>query len=202
MKSDHGMRLLNREVATWWFYDPQVKCRCYSQACVHQNNLTLIDPIHPKSQTDWVTVLEMGQPTLIILTNGNHERDAKKIQQELKIPIACGEGAIHDLTLQPDIILAGKMQIHGIRPIPIEGAGPGELALFCQSQQAVFIGDAIINLPDTGLSCLPDKYASDPGLLRQSIRALCDYSFSRVCFSHGDPIESNARSAIRQIVIS
>jgi glyoxylase-like metal-dependent hydrolase (beta-lactamase superfamily II) len=202
MNSDHGLRSLNREIATWWKYDAKVKCRCYGHAFVHQENLTLIDPLHPQSKKDWATLLDMGRPTLIILTNGNHERDAKAIQKELQVPIACGEGAIHEIKVQPDIILDGKMQIHGIRPIPIEGAGPGEIALFCQSQQALFIGDALINLADTGLCCLPNKYASDPKLLRDSVKKLCDYSFSRMCFAHGDPLVSNARSSIRKLLES
>lgn len=202
MKSDHGLRLLNPEIATWWSYKTSVKCRCYSQACVHQNNLTLIDPFYPELKQDWTTILAMGRPTLIILTNGNHEREAVNIGKELGLPIACGEGAIHELTIHPDIILAGQMQIHGIRPIPVEGAGPGELALFCQSQQTLFIGDALINLAETGLACLPDKYASDPQRLRESIRTLCDFSFRRACFAHGDPLDSNARSAILKLISS
>ncbi len=202
MNSDHGIRLLNREIATWWSYKTAVKCRCYSQACVHQNNLTLIDPFYPKSKKDWIGILALGQPTLIILTNGNHEREAAAIKKELHIPIACSEGAVHELSFRPDIILDGRMQIHGIRPIPIEGAGPGELALFCQNHQALFIGDALINLADTGLCCLPDKYASDPKSLRKSIQNLCDYSFRLACFAHGDPLESNARSTILKLIAS
>lgn len=200
MKHDHGFRSIGREIATWWTYVPEVKCRCFSQACVHQNNLTLIDPIRPVDKKKWEQILRMGNPTLIILTNGNHERDAVHIQDELKIPIACGEGAVHPLNLKPEIILDGHMQIHGLRPVPAPGAGPGEIALFCQPQQTMFFGDIIVNLPDTGLAPLPEKYASNPQQMLQSIRSLTDFSFSRACFAHGTPLESQARSQIRALI--
>ncbi|MEO0454019.1 MAG: hypothetical protein AAFY98_07770, partial [Verrucomicrobiota bacterium] len=159
---DEGYLSLNSSVASWWKYDPSVKCRCYSHLFIHLGNSVLIDPIKPPDPKLWKQLIDQGQLTLIILTSGNHQRQALEIQKEFNLPIACTVGAIKDLKITPQVVLDQQTRIHGLEVIPIHGAGPGEICLFSKEHQTIFIGDFIVNLPDRKLELLPEKYCQDP----------------------------------------
>lgn len=118
----------------------------------------------------------------MIRTNGNHDR-------------ACAE-----LTIKTKGRLARTAP--GFTAIPLPGAGEGEMAYFHESTGTLVVGDALINLTPHGLMPLPDKYCSDPSLLRKSLRRLLDLPVERIFFAHGAPILSSAQSKLRSLFSS
>lgn len=189
-------------VVTWSVYSEECKTDCFGHAVSHQDKIVLIDPILPASVEIWDKILELGYPNLIILTNGNHERHARKVAKEYDIPLAAGIHAISELKQKPDVFLDGQAKIQGLRPIPCPGAGAGETALFSEPTQTLILGDSVINLPQTGLQLLPDKYCTDPAQLKKSLTALLDLPFKYVLMAHGIPLTNSPKTKLKALLKS
>jgi len=187
-------------LVTWSVYSKEVKTDLFGHAHLHQDNLVLIDPVMPHTTRIWDQIIQMGNPNLIILTNGNHARDSRRIARDFHMPIAASAASIPSLGFKPDIILDGNFQIQGLRSINCPGAGPGETALFSSKMNTLFLGDALINLPSTGLQFLPDKYCTDPKLNRKSLAMLLNFSYQNILMAHGIPLVGDARDKLRQLL--
>jgi len=167
-------------VATWSVYSEECKTDCFGHAISHQGNLVLVDPILPESIEIWDKIIKLGTPNLIVLTNGNHERHTRKVANEYGLPVAAGIEAIPELIQKPEIILDGQVKMQGLRPFPCPGAGPGETALYSESTKTLILGDSVINLPETGMQLLPDKYCSHPVKLKKSLALLLNLNFDQL----------------------
>jgi hypothetical protein len=80
----------------------------------------------------------------------------------------------------------------------LEGSAPGEIAI--HGDGAWHLGDALIHLPPTGFSLLPDKYCDDPKELRRSMEKLLRIPFEVLTFAHGLPIVARARQRLSQLL--
>ena len=90
----------------------------------------------------------------------------------------------------------------GFLPIPLPGAGEGETAFFHNSTGSLVLGDALIHLTPHGLMPLPDKYCTDPLLLKNSLAGLLRFPIRRIFFAHGDPILSSPLPLLSKILTS
>lgn len=181
----------------WHAYEPAVKCDLSSCAIATDAGLIFMDPIE-LSEPALGMLLQAGKPGAIILTNGNHTRDAEKFRARLGVKIfafceAAGLDLIPDATLAEGRIAPGGMQV-----IALPGAGPGEIALV--GHGTACIGDALIHLPPEGLRILPDKYCANPAQLRQSLRKLLSCDFQVMTFAHGVPLNGLARAKIEHLL--
>lgn len=188
------------EVATWSVYSEECKTDCFGHAVVYQGNLVLVDPILPASLEIWNKIIALGNPNLIILNSGNYERHARKFADEYKLPLGASIEAIPELSRKPDIILDGQVKLQGLRPIACSGGGPGETALFSPHSKTLIHGDAVINLPETGLQLLPDKYCKDPQQLKRSLALLLNLNFDTLMMAHGIPITKSAKTQLKQLL--
>ncbi|MEM6820889.1 MAG: hypothetical protein AAF558_02945 [Verrucomicrobiota bacterium] len=200
MKSIPEFQKLTPHIATWSVYCDKARTSLHAHAHVFQDNLALIDPVLPKSSSVWHKIMQMGNPNLIVLTNGNHERDSKRIAEEYKIPIAASAPASKSLSRKPDIILDDRVQMQGLKPIYCPGGGPGESALFSESTRCLFLGDAIVNLPDTGLQLLPEKYCEDTKQNTRSLRQLLNLDFKLVLVAHGVPLSESPKTQLKKLL--
>jgi glyoxylase-like metal-dependent hydrolase (beta-lactamase superfamily II) len=189
-------------VVTWSTYSEECKTYCFGHAHIHLGNLVLIDPILSQTEEIWSRIIALGKPNLIILTNGNHERHARKVAKEYDLPVAAAIEAISELSQKPDIILDGQLKLQGLRPYPCAGAGPGETALFSESSSTLILGDSIINLPETGLQLLPDNYCSDPRQLKKSLATLLNLPFKNLIMAHGIPLTDNPKRQLKSLLTS
>ncbi|MEM1157952.1 MAG: hypothetical protein AAF649_10005 [Verrucomicrobiota bacterium] len=187
-------------VVTWSVYSKECKTDCFGHATSHQGNLVLIDPILPDSLEIWNQIMRLGTPSLILLTNGNHERHARKVAQEYSLPLGAGIEAVSELSQKPEIILDGQVKMQGLRPVLCPGAGPGETALYSEATKTLILGDSIINLPETGLQILPDKYCSNPVQLRQSLASLLNLNFDQLIMAHGIPLTDDPKGKLRKLL--
>lgn len=179
----------------WQAYEPAVKCDLSSCALEVGGRLIFVDPI-PLAKAAFAELTAVASPALIVLTNGNHARAAAEYRERLQIPIAAHAGAVADLGLVPDqLIAAGDRLLDALTVIALPGAGPGEIALQSASG-IVCIGDALINLEPDGLALLPDKYCADAKLMRASLRKHLPRDARVLTFAHGVPLVTAVRTRL------
>ncbi|NJK90527.1 MAG: hypothetical protein HC904_01065 [Blastochloris sp.] len=180
------LKKINPHLIEWHSYSQECKADLHAHAYISEGKLLLIDPIQPDAAT-LQAIQTLGKPCAILLTNGNHERYSRIISDLIKVPIAAPAFAIQELSYKPDIVVDGLKQLHGLVPMALEGAGPGEHAYYCPANRILFIGDALIHSTKKGLELLPAKYCSNPNQLKTSLRSLFDLKIDLMAFAHGEP---------------
>lgn len=176
----------------WQGYDAAVKADLCSTALRVEGEWFFVDPIllAPEPLAELIAI---APPAAIILTNGNHERSATNYRERFKIPVLAHDDARGEISIPVDEWLTGEST--AIRPgfmaVHLPGAGTGELAL--HAGRTLIVGDALINLGQSGFAFLPDKYCVSAKQLRQSARRLLALDFDVMTFAHGLPIVSGAK---------
>jgi hypothetical protein len=187
---------------TWQGYEPAVKCDLTSTAVDSAGRLVFVDPVG-LTEAALSELLSVRMPSAILLTNANHQRDSLALRDRLNIPIIAPEPARAEIIADIWIDLSNPTTVHGLRPIPIPGAGLGEVAYyFSGNEPCLIFGDAAINLPPDGLRLLPEKYCEDAGLLSQSMKALANLNVQTLHFAHGRPVSQHAADALQSLVES
>lgn len=197
-KQKAEIQLVHEKLAFWQAYEPGVKCDLSSCAILTREGLVLVDPIS-LTENGMVALHSLGRPHAIVLTNGNHLRDALAFRSRLEIPVFASANAETEAGILVDRILAEEELVAGLRVVSIEGAGLGEIAL-C-GDGTLCVGDAIINLSSHEFSLLPEKYCDAPEKLRDSLRKLLQYEFQVMTFAHGAPLIKDAHSRLENLLI-
>ena len=191
---------LNDVVYHWSVYDPNVKCEVGCTALKLTSGWVVIDPV-PLAEAAWKELLALASVRAILLTNGNHVRDALALRALHHVPIATAPDTRRDITeLKPDVILLPGEILYGITSIPIPGATPGETAFYSKTGVMV-LGDAVINTStERGLEFLPDKYCTDAEQNRASLRKLLSFDFHTLTFAHGAPVTTRAKEKLSALL--
>ena len=184
----------------WAVFEPACKCEIGCVALKLASGWVVIDPV-PLADAAWKELLALAPVRAILLTSGNHVRDAVELKAKHQVPVVTAPDTRRDITeLRPEVTLLPNELLYGVTAIAIPGATPGETAFYSKTGVMV-LGDAIINLGD-GLEFLPDKYCSDAAQNRASLRKLLDYDFHTMTFAHGAPIISGAKDKLRALLDS
>ncbi len=197
MPKAEEIQVIAPNLAVWSVYSTEYKCDFFSIAYVHKGSLILFDPVELTPDA-WADLTKLGEPRAILLTSGNHLRDVAHYRALTRIPVAASVDARHELGKEIDVVLFGSELIHGVRPIGIPGAGPGETA-YLTEDGVLILGDAIISSGD-GLQILPDKYAADGKQNRESLRKLLDLEFHTIIFAHGLPVTQGAKDKLKILI--
>ena len=172
----------------WQAFCCKSKVDLTSHAVVSDGKLYVIDPIRLR-KTAW-NELRLLTPQLfaIFLTNGNHERDSAIYQKEHGVPIYADSSAMSELSVQarPHTVL------NGVEVVSLSGAGPGEVGFHFPEKRLLVLGDILINLDSFPFALLPEKYATNPKQMRESVQRLKTLDVSTICFAHGLPIIAGA----------
>lgn len=185
----------------WSVFEPAVKCEIGCAALKLPSGWVVVDPV-PLADTAWKELLALAPLRAILLTNGNHVRDAIALRDQHKIPVVTAPDTRRDITeLKPDVVMLPNELLYGITMISIPGATPGETA-FYSNTGVMLLGDAIINVGAAGLEFLPAKYCSDAKQNRASLRRLLDYDFHTLTLAHGAPITSHAKERLTALLDS
>jgi len=187
-------------LAIWQTYDKTAKADLFSSALIVQDGVFVIDPIeiadHPLDQ------LTRTRPIAgIIVTNGNHFRSADMYIRRFSVALFAHRNSLLKRAPPGFIEISDGSRIgNEIEVIMIEGAGPGEVALYHAGDNGTLIvGDALINFEPYGFALLPEKYCENIKQMRESLRKLFRYDAERILFAHGTPILSEANARLRQL---
>ncbi len=190
-------------LAFWHSYDPAVKAELYSACLLTSDGACLIDPIPLESEA-LRELVGSARVAGIIVTSSNHDRASSRFAEQFSVPIFARRDAFSDKTPDEFTSVADGDEIcDGLRVIGIEGAGPGEIALYHPADNGTLIvGDALINFEPYGFTFLPGKYCSNEKEMRRSLRKLLDYKAERMLFAHGMPILSGASDRLQRLLDS
>lgn len=181
----------------WAAYSPHHKVELTSHAILADDCLLVFDPI-PLATDQRQRLTSVAGQRALVLTNGNHERDAVRWHHEL------GAAIWSSPTAFPSPLVIGHCSLGISSPfprwtaLPLPGGAPGETAFLHAGRSLAIFGDAIVNLPDRQLELLPDKYCEDPARLRFSLKGLP--RFERALFAHGQPLLSAASERIAALL--
>jgi glyoxylase-like metal-dependent hydrolase (beta-lactamase superfamily II) len=183
----------------WQNYEPNVKADLFSTAIDTAAGLFLVDPI-PLAREAFDELTAARKMAGIIVTNANHHRDSVRQANRFSVPLF----AHIEAGLPKARKLGGGTQLEGgLRAIAIDGAAPGEIALYHPDNDGtVVMGDALINFEPYGFTFLPPKYCSNAKQMRRSLRQLLDFEFERMLFAHGTPLLHSARQQLEQLLNS
>lgn len=189
-------------VLRWSAYSPAHKVELTSHAVAIGAGTGLVfDPI-PLTAEIWDWFPPAGPPLGIVLTNDNHERDAAAWRALFPVPV----WAPPEFTATPPGLQKWNTGPNPQSPyqdwdiVPLPGGAPGESAWTCAARSLVVFGDAVVNLDGRALELLPDKYCTDPGRLRESLRELVKRGFENALFAHGRPLIGSASRRIAALL--
>jgi glyoxylase-like metal-dependent hydrolase (beta-lactamase superfamily II) len=196
MKPATRLRQITKNLCGWSSFHPQWKIDFDSYALRTPDGVVFIDPTKPAAPV--LKKLEnLGEPIAILLTNAHHDRDADWFRKTYQIQIYAHEKARPNCDTKLDVlVLDGEKLPGGLRAIYMPGSSDSETAYYHKAGGIVFTGDTLLNLPDKGLSLLPDPYIEDRKQALQSLRKLLELNFKIITFAHGDPIVENAKRHI------
>jgi glyoxylase-like metal-dependent hydrolase (beta-lactamase superfamily II) len=195
-------QMLSDAVRVWSVYEPSVKCEIGCTAIKAGSGWVVIDPV-PLSKSSWEELLAEAPLRAILLTNGNHVRDAANLGKRHQVPIVTAPDTRRDITeLRPEVSLLPGELLYGIQAFPIPGATLGETAFFSDTGVLV-LGDAVINVSaERGLEFLPDKYCTDAKQNRESLRKLLTFDFKILTLAHGAPVVDRAKDKLAALLNS
>ena len=184
----------------WSVYEPSVKCEIGCTALKLESGWVVIDPV-PLAGAVWKELLALASLRAILLTNGNHVRDAVGLREQHDVPVVTAAETLRDITeLKPDVTLLPGEMLYGITSIAIPGATPGETAFYSETG-VMTLGDAVINVsPESGLELLPEKYCTDAEQNRASLRNLLNFDFHTLTFAHGAPLTTRAKEKLSALL--
>ena len=197
MASAQSFTAITPAVFSWQAYERAVKCDLSSCGIATAAGLIFVDPID-LAEPAMEELLAAKTPLAIVLTNGNHTRDAGKFRKRFGVKVfAAADAEGLDITL--DATLAdGDLIPGGMQVVALPGAGPGEIALV--GNGIACVGDALIHLEPEGLRLLPAKYCSDARRLPDSLRKLLSSEFDVLTFAHGTPLVGQARRRLELLL--
>jgi glyoxylase-like metal-dependent hydrolase (beta-lactamase superfamily II) len=201
MKQADEFQTLGDGIYYWSVYEPSVKCEIGCAALKLAGGLVAFDPV-PLAEPAWKELVAGAPLRAILLTNGNHVRSAVELRKQYPVPVVTAPETRRDITeLKADVTLLPNELLYGIAAVPIPGATQGETAFFSTTNGVMIVGDAIINTnSEVGLELLPDKYCTDAGQNRASLKKLLDYDFHTLILAHGTPIVANAKDKLSALL--
>ncbi len=186
----------------WQAYDPAVKAELFSTAvATTTDQIILVDPI-VLAASELSRLREQARISGIVITNSNHNRAAEWYSRKFSAPLFGHRTSFADEQIAPARFVTAGDKIGGeLEVIELEGAAPGEIALYGPANGGtLIIGDALINLPPHGFACLPRRYCTNEKQMRRSLRKLLDHRAERILFAHGTPILSGAAARLRNLL--
>jgi glyoxylase-like metal-dependent hydrolase (beta-lactamase superfamily II) len=183
----------------WQAYHKTVKAELFSTAIQTADaDLIIIDPIET-SQRAGRQLQQLGRLSTIVVTNSNHARETRAFAAAHDASIFAPSELVEELPGSHR--LSDQLVVHDLLVIAVEGAAPGEFALYdTREDGSLVVGDALINFEPYGFATLPRKYCTNEKQMLRSLRALLDLKFSRIFFAHGTPITTHGHDRLAALL--
>jgi len=165
-----------------------------------------LDVLLPPEGVDWFESIG-APPEHVVLTNRHHDRDAWRLQDAFGCAVHCVSTGLDELDGRGSVTpfdfgdeLPGGIVAHEVGAIC-----PDETALHIPAHGALAVADGVVRWPGAeGLTFVPDSLMDDPEQtkrrLRDAYRGLLELDFERLLLAHGEPVQGDARVALREFV--
>jgi uncharacterized cupin superfamily protein len=156
-----------------------------------------IDPL-PLAAADLAEMQTRGAIAWIVVTNRDHERDARSLAAATGAKIVTSETEAPLLSGPVDRTLADGELFCGARVVALDGVKTvGEFALDFRELRAVVVGDALWGDPAGSLRLMPDDKLIDPSRAVLSLRAIAACFPEHLLLGDGTPLFGNARAVLQ-----
>jgi uncharacterized cupin superfamily protein len=143
-------------------------------------------------------IVAHGGVAWIVITNRDHERDARALAARFSAKIATSALEAPLLSGPVDRELEAGEHFFGARVVPLAGLKtPGEFALHFAALGAVVVGDALWGDPAGSVRLMPDDKLGDPARAVLSLRAIAACLPEHLLLGDGAPLFGNARSVLQ-----
>ena len=167
----------------------------------------LIDPMLPDEGVR--AFVGRTQPQQVVLTSGNHARDADRFAEAFGCPIVTSSEGAERIggALSVETYADGDDVAPGVRAVRIGVLSPDEYALHITvTEGALAIADGVNHYADSLGFFSDDLLGDDPAAvkdgLKRRFRTLLERDFEHLLFAHGDPIIGNGKTALREFATS
>lgn len=172
-----------------------------------QSERVIVDPMIPPEGLEFFEA--HGAPEHAVLTNRHHDRDAWRLQHAFGTTVHCIRNGLHEIDGRGPVEafdfgdeLPGEIHVH-----EVDAICPDETALHIPRHRALAVADGVVRWGrGDGLQFVPDSLMDDPvetkRQLRDAYRGLLELDFDLLLLAHGDPIASDARTALRAFLDS
>ena len=192
------MKELQENLFMWSWFSKEKNYNFNSYMLLDGIDCILIDPV----EIDIEEIRNIAVPSIIIITNKDHERFAEKLRDEFFAKIYAPELDTSEMELKPDItykdgdILPGDLIAISIN----DSKSIGETALLWKERKILFVGDAVIGWPPGECSLLPAAKYKDTKKAKESVKELLKYDFDILLACDGEPILKDAKMAVERFL--
>jgi uncharacterized cupin superfamily protein/glyoxylase-like metal-dependent hydrolase (beta-lactamase superfamily II) len=159
-----------------------------------------IDPL-PLAAGDLAEMQTRGGVAWIVVTNRDHERDARALAAATGAKIVTSVTEAPLLSGPVDRALADGELFCGALVVALDGVKTaGEFALDFREHRAVVVGDALWGDPAGSLRLMPDEKLIDPARAVSSLRRIAACFPSHLLLGDGSPLFGNARTVLQNVL--
>lgn len=185
--------------------------------------------VDPAWDADAVAQLErMTRPLRLIVSTGNHIRDARRYRSRLAVPIWASAVTARDMEDANRVLEPGEELPGGWQVVAAPGVYEGEIALYrpqtATTPAILYVGDVVVGVaasdiraqgaqlgrdgsagmdhagPTSHLAFLPERLVADPARLRDTVFALSRRTVDVLLMGHGRPVLTDAGAELGQLL--
>ena len=198
------MKELFKDVYTWARFSEEKGLNFNGWFILRQHplfgNLSIDPP--PPTEEDLAQMKSLGGVQWIVITNRNHVRWSRELQQRFgaRIEMHAADAGTVDLAVDHRFE-DGHMVAGFLRVVTVpNNKSPGESALHWPERKLLILGDALIGKPPGWLTLLPPEKYADVALAREGIQVLLDLDFDAILLGDGEPILKNGKEAVERFL--
>ncbi len=183
-------------VAMWSVWQPDRNLYFNSFFIEHPDGNLAVDPL-PLPGEAAEEIARRGGLAWVVVTNRDHERDARRLAQQFAARIAASAADAPLLSGPVDRLLHDGDALADARVVALEGLKTsGEFALDFPERGAVLVGDALWGDPAGSLRLMPDEKLGDPAGAALSLRKLWARRPKHLLLGDGACIFGDATAAL------